>query len=244
MAERNVTSHRRRGFGERSSGRILAFPTGEEYAPDIVETSNNLLKNVKSLAQIWTLLDEEGMDVRESRSSAWAERSQLLGEYLDLFRDVSNRAPSGPTLRAARSRTVSPEAPSPAEFMKLYRLGLAKEILSSRSLLELEDDWDDCGSPAYAEGTWNRAISLLVQLATRLREDCQMQLTSAEVLPGSQGNIDLELRTGNRRLLLSIPPSPDAPARYYGQDQDETRTIKGTLIPSDPNRWLVAWLAE
>src|SRR5215216_5948033 len=36
--------------------------------------------------------------------------------------------------------------------------GLEAGIASSRSLLDLADDWDDAGAPGYDEATWQRAV--------------------------------------------------------------------------------------
>ena len=141
------------------------------------------------------------------------------------------------------TQTRSPHL-QPSDLALLARLGLADEILSSRSLLEREDDWDDMGSPGYAEATWNRAVDLLVRLATRLRDAYDIRLTSVEIMPGSYGNIDLELRTARARLLLSVPPSHAAPARYYAHDETKTRVVKGTLDTAASNTWLLEWLAE
>lgn len=132
----------------------------------------------------------------------------------------------------------------PPALTMLTELGLADEVLASRVLLEREDDWDDMGSPGYAEATWNRAVDFLVRLATRLRDAYQIHFTSLEIMPGSYGNIDLELRTERSRLLLSVPLAADAPARYYAHDETKTRVAKGTLDTAAPNTWLLEWLAE
>ena len=89
----------------------------------------------------------------------------------------------------------------------LRELGLLDEVTASRSLLDLQDDWDDRGSPGYAEATWTRAVDFLVTLARRLTTERATALISAEVLPGAAGSIDLELRTEHRRLLVSVPPN-------------------------------------
>ena len=132
----------------------------------------------------------------------------------------------------------------PHDLNLLAELGLAKGVLASRSLLDLEDDWDDRGSPGYAESTWLRAVDLLMRWADDLRSRYATHLSTADVVPGSAGHIGLELRTDRKRLLLSVPPVPDVSVRYYGHDATKTTTTKGTLDLTLPNDWLLAWLAE
>ena len=139
---------------------------------------------------------------------------------------------------------TSPVQLEPETLQVLQDLGLADEVLGSRSLLDLEDDWDDEGSPGYAEATWNRAVEFLVRLVSRLKEEYGLRLSDTQIMPGSYGNIDIHLRMPRAELWLSFPPSASAPPRYYAHDETETRIAKGTLDPASPNLWLAAWLAE
>lgn len=132
----------------------------------------------------------------------------------------------------------------PHELARLTELGIADDVLASRALLDLDDDWDDRGSPGYADSTWLRAVDLLIRLADGLRTHHATRLATADVLPGSAGHIGLELRTDRKRLLLSVPPIPDISVRYYGHDTPKTTTTKGTLDLTLPLDWLLAWLAE
>lgn len=120
---------------------------------------------------------------------------------------------------------------------------LADEIDRSRELLSRPDDWDDAGSPGYAEATWDRAIGLLIELGTRLWIEHQVAPTGADVFPGSRGNIDVELRTLGPRLLVSIAPIPSAPIRYFGHRGDGADTLAGILQPAESRDRLVEWLA-
>ena len=120
---------------------------------------------------------------------------------------------------------------------------LAAEIEASRALSILADDWDEAGSPGYAEETWRRAVGFLVWIATRLWEDHGDAVAEVDVLPGSRGNVDFEIRLPDRRLLVSVPVDSSAPVRYFGQGAAETDKIKGVLDPEDPPVWLLGWLA-
>lgn len=121
---------------------------------------------------------------------------------------------------------------------------LAGEIERSRSLLDLEDDWDGEGSPGYTEQTWRRAVDLLVRVATDAWRHWRVAVDAVDVVPGAAGGIGLEWRAPAHELLVRIPADPTADAPYYGDDGEGGGKIKGTLVTDKPNRWLAAWFAE
>ena len=121
---------------------------------------------------------------------------------------------------------------------------LESGIASSRSLLDLADDWDDAGAPDYDEATWQRAVTFLTSGVSRLWSEHRVQTERADVLPGPRGSIDLDWRTPGHELLVNVPANPSQPVAYYGDNGAEGKKIKGTLDPAAPNRWLLAWLAE
>ena len=121
---------------------------------------------------------------------------------------------------------------------------VADAIEQSRTLLDLDDDWDDEGTPDYAEETWNRAVGFLARTATRLWEQYGARPAIVEVLPGAHGSIGLDWRAPGRELLVTIPADPAREAPFYGDDGSGGRKIKGALDLSSPNPTLLAWLAE
>lgn len=145
-----------------------------------------------------------------------------------------------PTSVALEDRGESPAEPRlPAALA-----GLETSIASSRSLLDLADDWDDAGASGYEEVTWQRAVSFLVSGVARLWDDFGVRTERADVLPGPRGSIDLDWRTLGHELLVNVPADPSLHLAYYGDDGAGGKKIKGTLEPAAPNRWLLAWLAE
>jgi hypothetical protein len=121
---------------------------------------------------------------------------------------------------------------------------LVATIEESRSLLELEDDWDGEGTRGYVEQTWQRVAAFLVRYATELWETHGVVADNVEVLPSSEGGLAIDWRTGNRELLITVPEDPNHDATYYGDDGKSRHKIKGTLDTSSVDRWLVWWLAE
>ncbi|MDQ3694597.1 MAG: hypothetical protein M3464_13370 [Chloroflexota bacterium] len=128
-------------------------------------------------------------------------------------------------------------------LLTLVNLGLADAVADSESLLAFEDGWDGAGSPGYAEPTWQRAILLLVEIASTLRDSHQLRLSAAEIMPGSYGNIDIETHTTNRMLMFSVPADQASPVRYYGHDEGRRNTTKGVLDLQSNPQWLSGWLA-
>lgn len=120
---------------------------------------------------------------------------------------------------------------------------VAAEIDDSRKLLLLSDDWDDAGSPGYAEPTWARATGFLVEIVTQLWRDHDIAVDGVDVFPGSRGGIDIEVRVARRRLLVSVPADAAILARYLGQSEVRGATIKGTFDLDRPDDRLLVWLA-
>ena len=116
-------------------------------------------------------------------------------------------------------------------------------IRESRRILELEDDWDDEGSPGYTESTWKRATDFLLNDSLRLWQEYRIRVEVPRILPGPDGSIDIHWRVNQRELLINIPASEGELASYYGDDQADG-IIKGTLKTSARNQWLMMWLAE
>lgn len=131
----------------------------------------------------------------------------------------------------------------PDQMFALVNLGLADEVADSESLLTLKDDWDGEGSPGYLAETWQRAVSLLLEIASHLRDAHHLRLSEVEIMPGSYGNIDIELRLPDRMLIFSVPADHDSPVRYYGHDASRRNTTKGLLDLGAGSQWLSGWLA-
>jgi hypothetical protein len=220
MAESARRPRGRRATEVGSGTTVVEFPSGRELADEGTDWLTNGEGSTPGHGAVWP------RDVAPRHV-----RSHL--EPLAAIRQVP----------AQLSRMQNP-APGPSMLLEMHRLGFLKEVVESRSLLDREDDWDDMGSPGYLEATWNRAVDFMLRLAINLRDSYHIRLNSAEIMPGSYGSIDLELRTSSARLLVSVPPTPEIPARFYAHDDSKTRVVKGTIDTSTQNGWLAEWLAE
>jgi len=120
---------------------------------------------------------------------------------------------------------------------------LESEIASSRSLLELEDGWDDDDAEAYSEETWLTATLFLRSFAQWLWREYGVKMLAPRILPGPDGSIDIRWKTPNRGLLLNIPKAPGDLATFYGDDS-RGNCVKGEFDPKDPTQGALAWLVR
>ncbi len=120
---------------------------------------------------------------------------------------------------------------------------LADAIRASRYILELEDDWDEEGSPRFNEATWKRATNFVRQIALSYRQSAGIWIDPPRILPGPKGSIDIHWKTSKRELLINVPENDTVPADYYGSGS-ATDIIKGKLETSTKNEWILAWLTR
>lgn len=119
--------------------------------------------------------------------------------------------------------------------------GLAAEILRSRYILKLEDNWDDEGSRGYKETTLKRATTYLRRHALWLKENFDILIDVPKVTHGPDGSIDIYWEKGNYRLLLNIPEDEEGKATFYGEDSNGL-TLEGELDTNVYNQGLTVWL--
>lgn len=117
-------------------------------------------------------------------------------------------------------------------------------IEESRPLLELGEDWDGNGTLGFTEQTWGRAAGLLVRFASALAAKHGVIAEDIEILPGSNGGLDIDVRFGGRQLLFVVSSDPRREVRFYGDNGRGGSQIKVTLDTSKVPDWLSTWLAE
>ena len=120
---------------------------------------------------------------------------------------------------------------------------VAERLDRSRGMLALGDNWDDEGSPGYAEATWHRAAEIVVGTATAYHRSGGGVVPLPVITKGEAGSIDVQWRTSTRNILISVPAEPDEAVSFYAHDREnEDRDIEGKLNPSADNGWLLRWL--
>ncbi len=91
---------------------------------------------------------------------------------------------------------------------------VAAAIEKSRSMLDLQDNWDGEGSPGYSEETWTRAARFLLRNAVELWTARSIRADTPAMQKGPEGSIDISWRTANAKLLINVPTEMDEPAAY------------------------------
>ncbi len=119
--------------------------------------------------------------------------------------------------------------------------GIKRAIDESRRILELEDNWDDEGSPRYEESTLIRATTFLVRTAQEYYKLYNIWIDAPRILHGPEGSIDLHWKTPSHELLINIPANSESPVEFYG-DSGNSKSIKGQLDFSSNNVWILMWL--
>lgn len=115
-------------------------------------------------------------------------------------------------------------------------------IERSLGILDLHDDWDGEGSRGYDRSTLDVAADLLESIVEGIPTILSGGISTAELLPGPDGSIDIELVLGDRRLLINVSREADAPALFYGHGPDRHSPIKGELGRETRPRFLSEWL--
>ena len=118
---------------------------------------------------------------------------------------------------------------------------LSEAIESSRSILDLPDNWDEEGSSAYAEDTWKRATSFVEECAIGYRGASGVWVDPPKITPGPDGSIDVRWKSSTRSVLINFPADQSQPTQFFGSNS-ERDSIKGTLDLSSPNQWILMWL--
>src|SRR4051812_6208423 len=118
---------------------------------------------------------------------------------------------------------------------------LFRAIEDSRRILDLSDDWDGEGSPAFQEETWDRAADFLVHQAGALWDRKGLILPVPRILPGPESSIDIHWRSPRRELLINIPSDKAAPIAFYGDDYGQDKK-KGQIREGALDLDLFAWL--
>lgn len=118
---------------------------------------------------------------------------------------------------------------------------LQEEIGRARKILELGDDWDGEGSPAYTEDTLDRAAAFLTTHSEQFRRLYSLHLPVPKISPGPDGSIDIHWKRQSWELLVNIPADAKEMAVFYGDDYGSQK-IRGTLDPRTFNLGIASWL--
>ena len=118
---------------------------------------------------------------------------------------------------------------------------IEKVIESSKYILDLPENWDEEGSPAYTKETWERATQFIRKTSLLFKKKSGTWVKPPKITPGPDGSIDVRWKNPVRSLLVNFPADSAAHPDFYGSDK-KSDIIKGTLNLSSQNHWLLQWL--
>lgn len=120
---------------------------------------------------------------------------------------------------------------------------VADRLERSRTMLDLEEDWDGEGSRGYEEATWRRAATLVVTASVAHYRRGGSDVALPVITKGDDGSIDLQWRTPTRNILINVPADVDQRVSFFAHDRANLkRDLGGDLEPAANNEWLLAWL--
>ncbi len=112
---------------------------------------------------------------------------------------------------------------------------LGDNIEKSKSILDLQDNWDDEESPGYKEETLIQSIKFITNYAEWIWDKLKIVIDPPKILPGPDGSIDLLWRKKKYGLLINIPDYPKKIATFYGDDNKDEK-IKGQFDIQSSNQ--------
>lgn len=120
---------------------------------------------------------------------------------------------------------------------------VAQRIEKSRRILDLQDNWDGCGSPRITEATWLRAIELVISNANDFFQFRGREFPLPLISESDGGSVDVQWRTNARNILINIPEDASEAITFYAHDRErDGRDIEGRLLPDANNAPVLGWL--
>lgn len=168
------------------------------------------------------------------------------GQGYVVFSDVDIRAQKAVEIKQRGyiehwERIVKLQAQRAAEARRAIAL-VEGAIETSRKILEVEENWDGEGSPAYSESNWKRATRFVREITVPFITQ-RKELAPPNISGGPDGSIDVRWTAERRTMLLNFPPDEAAPPDFFGHDRGHD-SIKGTLDLTSHNQWLLLWLTR
>lgn len=109
---------------------------------------------------------------------------------------------------------------------------LGSALVTLRRLSALEPDWDGYGSPPLTHQAIDRSFRLVLQSAREL-------LPGPNLVPGSEGDLQLEWHLGERGLQILVRGSGEA---EYLANRETDIWQEGSLTEAQAIRPLFAWV--
>lgn len=138
--------------------------------------------------------------------------------------------------------TVVSKAEKKVEKKDLFA-HISSVIKEANKILSLEEDWDGADGKPFQRETLDRATKFVKLCAETALNKFSEVLAAPDILPSSDGSIDIHWEAPNYELLVNIPENQDEPAEFYGDDYGDAK-FKGTLKTDVANLGLTFWLTD
>lgn len=120
---------------------------------------------------------------------------------------------------------------------------LIPSIEKSKSILLLEEDWDDAGATKYEEQTWVAAIKFLLDYANTLHQDFNIDIDVPKIYQGPRGSIDLLWEMPTYIFLINVKENGED-AVFYADNQAKSQRVRGNFKLNDYNNALIPFATQ
>lgn len=103
---------------------------------------------------------------------------------------------------------------------------LIDSIEKSKSILLLEENFDDNGSEQYSFETWTAAIKFLLDYANTLYVDYNIKIDKPKIYNGPSGSIDILWENKKYTILINVHKN-GVDASFYAENTLDTLNIRG-----------------
>jgi len=146
-------------------------------------------------------------------------------------------------LRQLREDIVEEIAIADGVSLPQELVSIANQIIRSRRILDLPEDWDGEGSPSFEEVTWWWAAWFITRMSRTFWNETKTILPTPSIYEGPEGSIDIVWRNDKRRLLINIEAPPSNRLTYSGLDTDDPDLVfNGNEFVTRMGDWIVRWL--
>lgn len=117
------------------------------------------------------------------------------------------------------------------------------EIIDSKYILDLNDDWDGEGSPSFSKELYQDAIQFLIDYSIALFNVYNIVMDVPEINPCRNGSIDISWRSSLVRLLINFKQvAGETKILFYRDHYQNKQSNKGDLSLNNIDESFLIWM--
>lgn len=105
------------------------------------------------------------------------------------------------------------------------------QINKSEKILQLQDNWDDQGSPAISKAAWASTIKFLFDYAKSVLKETGRTIITPKIYPSANGSIDIAWDAPTYEILVNIDNKGKV-ATFYADDKND-HMLQGSFNPNE-----------